>query len=185
MFHTSKRHRAGSTGCTFSSLFSLSSVLAHLIMWEAAPLPCGEWRQRRAQLCPGRESWASTGQSHRKHFTVKSLLKILLSRHLLFLKLFMLRTALLELLKVSNTQSHHCSSCQGCKWSPLRAQASVASCFAQTFLVKTRVFHLMSASISLLGLTLRFSFHVMFWNLCLWCGWNTSFNKCQEQIKEN
>lgn len=100
-----------STGCTFSSFFSLSSILAHLIMWEAAPLPHGECRQRRAQLClwalpQAKRVGPTLGRAMGNTSSLwRAFWKVVLSRHLLLLNLFILRTTLLELVKVSNTQS--------------------------------------------------------------------------------
>lgn len=120
---------------------------------------------------PGKASWANIGQSRGKFFThVKRVLRSYVSSHLLHLKLFISRTALLKLLKVSqHTKPTTCSYCQRCIWSALGPQISVTSPFAQTFLAETRVFHLMFATISSLGLTLTFFSCDVLKSLALMC----------------
>lgn len=109
---------------------------------------------------PGKESWANIGQSHRKHFPpVKSLLKTRVVKASFIFEAVHIKDSLAW---IAEGVKHTKPTFQGCKWSALRAQASVASCFAQIFLVETRVFHLMSATISSLGLTFRFFFS-------MWC----------------
>lgn len=119
---------------------------------------------------PGKPSWANVGQSCRKLWAhTKKLLKRCYQVSFIF-NLFIWRTALLRLVKVSqHTKPTICNYCQRSKWSTLGPQISMTSCFAQTFFVETRIFHLMFATISSLGLTLNYFSCDVFKSLALMC----------------
>lgn len=181
------------TGFVFSSLFSLSSALAHLILWHSLmESACNEWLSFTrspgsfAWLCPwAKQAGTMLGRATRNSARVKRLLKSEVIRASFTFKSVPIRMALLMLLSVTTYKTQH-----------LQLVSEVPTKHLQTTDQHDLLFctdppcrkpePFISCLLAYPPLSWPyFFFLVVFWNLWLWCAQNTPFNKCQEQIKEN